>query len=157
MSEAGSCDAAENWTALISSTIRVNDESARPIVSGMHSLGTDGTYWLIKDQAEYTDILTSHPYPQFVPHCFKDDMLSYRTLLHATCETAYYANVGGKPCLTEEIGTLGPMSCGEEDAAAFLRTNLYSNWANGSMGVLWWCACEQVKLKTAPYSWTMIA
>lgn len=147
---------AESWTAAISNAIRANDPLSKPIVSGMHGLGTDGCKWTIQGQAEYTDILTTHPYPQFVPHCYKDDMLSFRTLLHAACETSYYADIGKKPCFAEEIGTLGPMSCGEDEAAAFIRTNLFSNWANGSTGVLWWCACEQIDLETAPYTWTML-
>jgi hypothetical protein len=52
----------------------------------MHSLKVEGGNWLISDQAECTDILTTHPYPYFVQHCAKDPMNSIRTLMHATCE-----------------------------------------------------------------------
>ena len=143
------------WSGLIANTIRAFDKHKRPVISGMHSLKTDGV-WSISDQAEHTDVLTTHPYPQFVPHCFKDDMLSFRTLLHATCEGSFYSDLGGKPCLTEEIGTLGPNTCDDETSAAFLKTNLYSNWAHGMTGLLWWCANEQVELETPPYSWNMM-
>lgn len=151
------------WTAMISNTIRAYDIHKRPILSGMHSLGVGeflsqeiDSVWTIFDQAENVDVLTTHPYPQFVEYCFKDDMNSFRTMLHATCEGLYYSNLGKKPCLTEEMGNLGPMNCDDETAAIFLRANLYSNWANGSLGLFWWCACEQVKLKSAPYKWSMM-
>lgn len=143
------------WTAMIANAIRANDKTGKPVVSGMHGIGVSGN-WTITDQGENTDILTTHPYPQFVPHCFKDDILSFRTLMHATSEGVYYASIGNKPCLTEEIGTLGPCTCDDDVAAGFLRTNLYSSWANGMMGVLWWCANEQVRLETPPYSWNMM-
>lgn len=143
------------WTAMIPNAIRAHDKLQRPIFSGMHSIGIDSP-WTIQDQAENTDVLTTHPYPQFVPHCFIDDMLSYRTLLHATSESTYYATVGGKPCIAEEVGTLGPSTCDYDVAAAFIKTNFYSTWANNINGLMWWCANEQVNLSTAPYKWNMM-
>lgn len=154
-SPAPSREGAASWTAMITNAIRANDRQKKPVVSGMHSLGIQNA-WTIFDQGENVDILTTHPYPFFVEYCYKDDMISYRTLMHATCEGIYYSDLGGKPCLTEEMGTLGPMMCDDETGSAFLRTNLYSNWANGSLGLLWWCGCEQVELTTAPYSWCMM-
>lgn len=154
-SPAPSREAAAAWTSMITNAIRANDTHRRQVVSGMHSLGIQNA-WTIFDQGENVDILTTHPYPFFVEYCYKDDMVSYRTLMHATCEGMYYSDLGGKPCLTEEMGTLGPMMCDDEIGSAFLKTNLYSNWANGSLGLLWWCGCEQVKLNTAPYSWCMM-
>ena len=154
-SEADNREVASAWTAMVTNAIKANDPLHKPVVSGMHSLSIDGN-WNVFDQGENVDVLTTHPYPYFVEYCFKDHMISYRTLLHATCEGVYYSDLGGKPCLTEEIGTLGPMTCDDETGSAFLKTNLYSNWANGSLGVLWWCGCEQVRLKTAPYSWCMM-
>ena len=154
-SPAPSREGAASWTAMITNAIRAHDSRKRPVVSGMHSLGIQNE-WTIFDQGENVDILTTHPYPFFVEYCYKDDMTSYRTLMHATCEGMYYSDLGGKPCLTEEMGTLGPIMCDDETGSAFLRTNLYSNWANGSLGLLWWCGCEQVELETAPYSWVMM-
>lgn len=148
-------EAAASWTAMVTNAIRANDRRRRAVVSGMHSLGIQKE-WTIFDQGENVDVLTTHPYPFFVEYCYKDDMVSYRTLMHATCEGLYYSDLGGKPCLTEEMGTLGPMMCDDEIGSGFLKTNLYSNWANGSLGLLWWCGCEQVKLTTAPYSWCMM-
>lgn len=37
-----------------------------------------------------------------------------------------------------------------------MRVNLFSNWANGSPGLLWWCASDQTNLTDPPYSWCMI-
>ena len=141
------------WSAMISNAIRAVDNK-RPIVSGMHSLALE-SIWSIEDQAETTDILTTHPYPYWVPHCSKDKISSIRTVLHATAETEMYSSIGKKPCLVEELGTMGPMICDEKTAADFMRVNLYSNWSNGAAGVMWWCAHDQSQLITPPYNWLM--
>ncbi len=153
MDEAKNRVEASNWTATIVHAIRAYDPQ-RPIVSGMHSLELEGV-WNIQDQGEWTDILTTHPYPFWVEHCQFDKLTDYRTLLHATAQTNYYASVSHKPCLVEEIGSMGPMIASDNRAAGFLKTNLWSNWAHGSPGVLWWCANEQAHLDAAPYDWKM--
>ncbi len=153
MSKAEDYSVAEAWTGIISNAIKAND-AERPVISGMHGLSLEGV-WRIEGQAAYTDVLTTHPYPYFVPHCTKDNFSSMRTLLHATCETKYYSDIANKPCLVEELGNLGPMMCDDETAANFLKLNMYSNWAHGSTGVLWWCSSDQTMLETAPYCWNM--
>lgn len=45
---------------------------------------------------------------------------------------------------------MGPMICNEAVAAGFMKINLYSNWANGAKGLLWWCANEQSHLEASP-------
>ena len=121
----------ENWTGIISNAIKANDNT-RPVVSGMHSLGADPlSTWSIKGQAEFNDILTTHPYPYWVGYTRKDEIGTFRTTMHAACETKLYADIGRKPCLVEEIGTMGPMMCSNERASDFLRCNMFSNWANG--------------------------
>lgn len=149
LSETESRDQADSWVMTIANAIRANDPT-RPIVSGMHGLDT-GKMWNVFDQGESLDILTTHPYPYWVAHCSEAKATSVQTLMHATCQTKYYAELGGKPCLVEELGTMGPMICGDEEAAGFLKVNLFSNWANGSPGVMWWCANEQIDLMFAPY------
>lgn len=153
MSRAEDYSVAEAWTGIICNAIRANDPE-RMIVSGMHGLSLDGV-WRIEGQGAYTDMLTTHPYPYFVPHCTKDSFSSMRTLLHATCETKYYSDISHKPCLVEEIGTLGNMMCDEQTAAGFLKVNMFSNWAHGSTGTLWWCASDQMTLEAPPYCWNM--
>ena len=141
------------WTASLVNAIRAEDRS-RPVVSGMHSLTpARGAAWTIQDQGALTDLLTTHPYPYFTPHCDQDPVNTIRTLLHATAESRWYADIGGTPCLVEEIGTLGPMLASERVAADFLRAVLFSAWAHDCCGLLWWCAYDLGHLEHAPYDW----
>lgn len=144
--------AANHWTLTISNAIRAFDQT-RPIVSGMHSILPDDNdvRWSIGGQADGCDILTTHPYPYWVDYAYMDKNISLRTLMHATCQTKFYSEVGGKPCLVEELGTMGPMLCDDENSADFMRLNLLSNWINGAEGVMWWCANDQTNLVTEPY------
>lgn len=153
---AKSREEAYTWTGMIANAIRANDAS-RPVVSGMHSIkaADSGARWTIADQAEFCDVLTTHPYPLWVEHAYQEFTVSYRTLNHASCETKYYSDLGDKPCLVEEIGTMGPMICDEEKAAQFLRVNLLSNWIHGAEGLMWWCANEQTNLTAQPYTRNM--
>lgn len=146
--------AAANWTATISNSIRAVDPT-RPVISGMHGLTLDGN-WTIATQAQFTDMLTTHPYPLWCRHTTVDETLSLRTTMHAIAESKWYSDIGGKPCLAEEIGTMGPMVCSNEKAADFLRLNLFSLWANGMTGVMWWCNHDQHKLETHPYTVNMV-
>lgn len=147
---------AVNWTATIANAIRAEDPT-RPVVSGMHSIEVDrNKAWQIKDQAMFNDILTTHPYPFWCSHTRNDNTLSLRTTMHATAQNKYYSECGGKPCLAEEIGTMGPMLSSNDAAAKFMRTNLFSLWSNDSVGAMWWCAHEQTMLTAFPYSTNMV-
>lgn len=150
-------DQAWNWTHAIASAIRLEDP-ARPVVSGMHSLHMDCKRpWRIVDQAELTDILTTHPYPLFTPHCNREPFDTLRNTLHATVESCLYSDLGGgKPCLPEEVGCLGPMICSEARAGAHLNSALFSCWAHDLRGLLWWCAFDQDHLKYPPYEWVAL-
>ena len=147
-------DQAYAWTALITQTIRAAD-ATHPVVSGMHGLLPDGN-WSPFDQGELTDVLTTHPYPVFTPHCDQDPVNTVRTILHSTAESRFCADLGGKPCLCEEIGTLGPVLASEQIAADFVRAALFSLWANDCHGLLWWCASDQTHLAHAPYDWCAV-
>lgn len=153
MDTASAREEAYSWTAMVTNAIRAAD-GTRPVVSGMHSLELEGV-WNIQDQGALTDILTTHPYPLWVEHCSFAPVQDYRTLLFPTAQTQYYRTVGKKPCLVEETGTMGPMVCNEENAAGFMKVNLWSNWAHGASGLMWWCAHEQSHLTAAPYDWNM--
>ncbi len=144
------------WSLAVANAIRAYD-SSRPVISGMHSLvaGSENGAWTIRGQAEACDVLTTHPYPFWVEHAGKDEIASMRTALHATCETKYYSDIGKRPALVEEIGTMGPMICDDKHAADFMRVNLFSNWAHGASGLMWWCANEQTMLTTPPYTYQM--
>ncbi|NUQ00651.1 MAG: beta-mannanase, partial [Armatimonadetes bacterium] len=139
------------WTASIANAIRAEDRS-RPVVSGMHSLSPKGS-WRPDEQGELTDLLTTHPYPVFTPHCDQDPINTPRSILHSTAESRLYADLGGQPCLCQELGTLGPVIASEAIAADYVRSCLFSLWANDCHGLLWWCAFDQTELAHAPYDW----
>jgi len=151
------CDTSSSWAYLISNAIRASDNT-RPIASGMASLSPERAkaIWNIQEHGECIDILTTHPYTYFHPNCSNDYYTSIRSTLHATAETRYYSDISGKPCFVEEIGTLGNSLCSDKVSGDFMKVNLYSNWANDNMGLLWWCANEQNELTNVPYSWGML-
>jgi hypothetical protein len=144
------------WTASLTNAIKAEDQS-RPIVSGMHSLSPDNkASWRMQDQGELCDLLTTHPYPFWTPHTNQDPANTIRTIMHSAAETRFYGDIGGKPCLVEEIGIMGPMEANESSKAAFLRSILFNNWANDCQGLLWWCAYDQNHLNFPPYEWTSV-
>lgn len=142
------------WATVITETIKLEDPN-RPVVSGMHSLKPDGV-WTPEDQGEILDILCTHPYPLFTPHCDTDPLNQMKSILHSTAESVLYASLGNKPCFVEEIGTLGPMIADEDIAADYIRTALYSAWAHDLRGFVWWCANEQSELTHTPYDWDSV-
>ena len=149
--------AAWAWTSAISNAIRLEDFS-RPVISGMHSLDEpdENADWQIRDQAELVDILTTHPYPYFTPHCDQEPITTIRNGLHATAQTCWYSDIGGIPALAEEVGTIGPMFASPQVTASYARMALFSLWAHDCHGLLWWCAYDQDRLVQAPYDWTAI-
>ncbi|OJF90251.1 glycoside hydrolase 5 family protein [Pararhizobium antarcticum] len=159
MGEAASSEDTYVWTATIANAIRVSDPH-RPLISGMHSLSTrlrgHDNKWLIEDQAELTDILTTHPYPYWVRHADLGHVNDFRTTFHATAESCLYRDIGGKPCIAEEIGTMGPMISRDDTTAQFARLSMWSLWANDCRAFSWWCAHDQTELVEAPYDWNGI-
>lgn len=141
------------WTATIANAIRTADPN-RAVISGMHSLSVDpGAPWSIRDQGELTDILTTHPYALFTPHCSHEPLNTMRPLLHAAAETCLYADLSGRPAIVEEFGTLGTMLCSDEVAADMVRIRVFDTWAHDARAALWWCAHDQTELGHAPYDW----
>jgi hypothetical protein len=156
MTQVPSRQAAWVWTSSITHAIRVEDPS-RPVVSGMHSLTPEiEDIWTMQDQGELTDLLTTHPYPYFTPHADQDPINTIRTILHSTSESRYYGDIGAKPCLAEELGTLGPNLASDAVAADFIRSCLFSLWAHDCHGLLWWCAFDQLHLTHTPYDWNAV-
>ena len=151
MGRVDSAEAAYCWTAAISMAIRMEDPR-RPIVSGMHGLSPNG-YWRMQDQGELLDVLCTHPYPIFTPHCDTDPLNGMKNPMHAPAESLYYGDIGGKPCFAEETGTLGPMEISDTLGADYLRMTLFNLLANDCRGLLWWCGFEQSALDFPPYDW----
>ncbi|MBC7888448.1 MAG: cellulase family glycosylhydrolase [Ferruginibacter sp.] len=144
------------WSSVISGAIKSEDKT-RPVVSGMHSLQAENNApWRIIDQAELTDVLTTHPYSLWTKYTSQDGINTMRTVLHAAAETRLYADIGGKPALTEETGVMGPMTGGEKEKAAFARTALFSNWAHDCKGTFWWCAYDQLSFNYPPYNYASV-
>jgi len=147
-------DGAYVWAAYISDAIKCED-SSHPVISGMHGSFPDGI-WATQDLAENLDILCTHPYPLFTPHCDTDPINQMKSCLHATAETALYADIGGVPAFVEEAGTLGPMICSDEVAADYVRASAFSCWAHNLRGFVWWCANDQTELEQTPYDWDAV-
>lgn len=144
------------WSSVISGAIKSADNS-RPVVSGMHSLqAEDNAPWRIIDQAATTDLLTTHPYSLWTKYTSQDAINSMRTILHGAAETRLYGDIGGKPCLTEETGVMGPMTSGEGEKSAFARTTLFSNWAHDCQGTFWWCGYDQASFMYPPYNYSSV-
>ena len=145
--------AAWAWMNAIAGAIRAEDAD-RPVVSGMHSCPTAvGKPWNLRHQGELMDVLTTHPYPMFTPECAKEDFDTMRNACHPTAESLLYAGLSGKPCFIEEAGDLGRGTASPERAAGTLRAALFTAWANGLHGYLWWCGFDQGHLRFAPYVW----
>lgn len=141
-----------NWATIMRNTIRATDPHNRPIMEDMHPVRQFGT-GILNDRRDVFDVTTVHPYAYFAPYCTNEPLDSMRGLLHAVAEAKAYEGIQKIPCLIEEIGTLGDFLCSREVSAGYAKTNLYSAWANGMTGMIWWCANEQVELKYPPYTW----
>ncbi len=156
LSEAYTRGSAYTWTAFVANTIRSADPS-REIMSGMHALSeTPGGVWNIMDQAELTDILTTHPYPSPTIGANVEPINQMRTTIAPTAQTVLYSSVGAKPALIQEQGTFNDMLGHREFAADFVRVNLFSSWSVSGKGYFFWCGHEHLKLSKPPYSWAMI-
>lgn len=139
----------ELWLMSIVNAIRLADDT-RPVYSGIHTVNLQGV-WNQRMLARHTDVLTTHPYPGFTPYCDKEDIRQMRASMHAACETSYYSSVTGKPCMVEEINTLGPGFLSDEFIPEYFETSLMTSLAVGTTGYLWWCGFEQDHLDFAPY------
>lgn len=139
------------WMSTLVNTIKSCDPT-RPVIAGIHGLQMDGMI-TPADIGEICDVMTVHPYPAFVPHCFVDDLNTMKSRLHATAESVLYSDIGGKLCLCEEIGSLCSMLGGEKVAAEYIKASANSLWANGSTGMMWWCSHDQGNFLFPPYDW----
>lgn len=136
------------WCNTIADAIKSVD-SSRKVVSGMHSLmrPTSG----IERQGEICDVLTVHPYFLFTPLCDLDTLVSPRAILHSPAELSMYADLGGRNCLVEEIGSFCSGAGCPEKVAQFVRANLFNSWIHNGLGMIWWCAFDQDHLLFIPY------
>ncbi len=154
-------DQAWIWMNTICSAIRSEDPT-RPVISGMHSITpgvrneNEAPVWTIHDQGELSDMLTTHPYPKFTPYAGMDPINRMKNAFHATAQSRYYADISGKPCIAEELGTLCAMMAGEEVKAGYIRNTMFNLWSHDCHGLIWWCGFDQLHLEHTPYDWTAI-
>lgn len=153
MGEIPNYQAAYVWSASVTNAIKAEDLT-HPVISGMSGLTSESkAKWRIQDQAELTDLLTTHPYPFWTNYGNQDPSNTIRTIILSAAETRFYGDIGGKPCLVEETGIMGPLEANDKVKASFLRSLLFNNWANDCHGLLWWCAYDQNQLEHTPYEW----
>lgn len=161
MRPVASGDVAYNWTNMVASVVRAEDNT-RPVSSGMHGLGGGNVFayepddnWTIQTQGEICDYLTPHPYPHSCskPPAQLDPHTSFRGVNVAAAENQLFADLSNRPAFIEEINTFSSGYCDEHTKALCLRNNMYNAWAHGSEYFLWWCAFEQKKLAFPPYDW----
>lgn len=144
------------WMNAIVSAIRLED-GLRPVVSGMHSCSSDRLRpWSLHDQGELVDVVTTHPYPLFTPHCNHGPFDSFVNALHPVAESLLYEGVSRRPCLVEEAGCLGPNIASDARAAWTLGKGALASRAYGLRGYLWWCAFDQDHLDFPPYDWVAL-
>lgn len=139
----------ELWLSAVTNTIRACDPS-RPVYAGMHGIWVNGK-WSLSTLGLYTDVQTTHPYPLFTPYCSKDELTTMRSCLHSSAESEYYSSISKRPCLVEEVGSLGPMIVNEEKEGEYYEKAFATSFASGTLGFLWWCAFDQDKFDFAPY------
>ncbi len=141
------------WLHALAGELRLHDPDT-PIASGMHGLvnvPSGESVWSIEDNADAVDLLTTHPYPPFTPGCFLESPTDLRANLHATVESRYLRDLGKRPVLCEETGAMGDSALSEPLTAAYLRMRLYSLFANGIEGCLWWCYSDFACGDELPY------
>ncbi len=148
---APSVDQGYVWMHAITAAIRASD-TTRPVVSGFDHMPMDGENFNVRETAELCDILTTHPYQIFSGSAM-DPVNTMRPTIDPAFRATLYETMGGKPAFVEEVGSIGYTNCSEKTEAAFLRTMLWSTFAQGSHGCFWWCAFDQGQLDYAPYDW----
>lgn len=140
------------WAQTITSAIRESDTD-HPVVSGYADCPLEPTRsFNIKDTAEIVDITTTHPYQIFSPTCI-DPINTMRAEIAPAVRATILETMGNKPCFVEEVGSIGYVNNSEKTEAEFLKTMLWSTWAQGNHGCFWWCAFDQGQLDYAPYDW----
>ena len=140
------------WAQAITSAIRESDPT-RPVVSGYAHYDVElNQEFNIREQSEMIDVNTTHPYQIFSKTSI-DPINTMRPAIDPAVRATFLESLGGKPTFIEEVGSIGYTNCSERTEAAFLRTMLWSAWAQGNRGVFWWCAFDQGKFDFAPYDW----
>ena len=152
LDKAGDRDASYAWASFITNTIKSIDHK-RPVVTGLDwSHSDNGGTWNTMDMGEIMDIMTSHPYACF-SYAINEPINALKTIRYVTSTTVAIGDIARKPCLLEEVGSIGYSVLNERSEADFMRTILFDSWANNCYGMMWWCAFDQGILGHNPYRW----
>ncbi len=154
LANVGDQNSAYVWVSTITNAIKTEDNT-RPVVSGMHGTTPDSLY-RSEDLGEILDILCTHPYPIFTPHCNTDPVNENKSVFHAVAETLFYRGTANSMAFAEETGTLGPFISSNAIAADYANTVMHLLWAHNCLGMMWWCAFEQSHLEHTPYEWNTV-
>lgn len=146
-------DAAYVWVSAISDAIRSNDPD-RPVVSGMDAATVRTGAFNITETAELVDVMTCHPYNIFQTP--SEPLNTIRAVAEPAFRCRLNEQIGGKPTYVQEFGAIGYQTCTEKTEADFYRGVLFSAWAHGCYGTMWWCAFDQGTMDYAPYDWNNI-
>ena len=94
-----------------------------------------------------------HPYILWTSYANLDPANTIRAILLSSAETRFYNETGGKPCIVEETGIMGPMEADETVKTDYLHSILFNNWAHNCHGIMWWCAYDLNHLGFPPSEW----
>ncbi len=151
LDDAGNTDASYVWSSLITNTIKSIDH-IRPVATGLDWSYTEKNNWNTMDMGEVMDIMTSHPYACF-SYASNEPINAMKTIRFVTGSTVALGDMAKKPCLLEEVGSIGYSVLNERSEADFLRGILFDSWANNCYGMQWWCAFDQGEMGHNPYRW----
>lgn len=163
MGRSPSAEAASFWMGAMADAIRLED-TAHPLVSGMDAvsggqaddaINRSGAHWTARRQAEHCDVLAVHHYVMWKP-AGSDPCDTIKPCLAPACECLLSAGITGRPTFVEEIGlNWRPMMASYATLGAYVRTVLWTLWAEDCRGLMWWCAFDQERQDMAPYDWDM--
>jgi endo-1,4-beta-mannosidase len=139
------------WASMITDAIKSIDHK-RPVVSGLDTTEFAGSSWNTMDMGEVLDVLTSHPYVCF-SYASGQPINSIKAIRYVVGSTVAMADIGRKPCLLEEVGSIGYSTLNERSEQGFMRGILFDSWVNDCHGMMWWCAFDQGTLSHNPYRW----
>lgn len=142
-------DAAWLWTHLLTREFRLFARQA--VLLGTHVTSfTERRTFRFPDLGQLHAVLCVHPYPIYSELCPGRPDLPPSTLFPSFC-LKLARGLGGKPVLLEEFGLTTTM-VGEEEAAAYYRTVLFSTLAAGARGALAWCFADFSNTGRPPYA-----
>ena len=108
----------------------------------------------LKMVGEICDMNTAHPYNIF--STASDPVNTMKPILDLPFKCRISEDISGIPTFVQEFGSIGYMNCSKKTEADFYRACLFSSFAHGGMGTMWWCAFDQGHLGYAPYRWNTI-